>query len=135
MAVSKGLRYEVLRRCNFACYYCGAVASLGLTEIHIEHVVPRALGGTDEDHNLVAACQHCNAGKGTTPPSVELLQRVRDDYCGYLSTQDMEVEPCMFCRLPVELFPGEDHSAVACKTCTEAFEAGMNAVRHLEAGV
>jgi 5-methylcytosine-specific restriction endonuclease McrA len=30
----------------------------------VDHVVPKVLGGTDEPHNLVAACLHCNSSRG-----------------------------------------------------------------------
>jgi 5-methylcytosine-specific restriction endonuclease McrA len=30
----------------------------------LEHIVPRALGGSDEPENLAVACQRCNQGKG-----------------------------------------------------------------------
>lgn len=32
---------------------------------HIDHVVPKALGGTDRGSNLLAACWECNLEKGT----------------------------------------------------------------------
>lgn len=44
------------------CHYCGT--ALDLTgKWHIEHQLPRALGGGDEGLNLVAACVRCNLGK------------------------------------------------------------------------
>lgn len=44
------------------CHYCGV--SLELTGAwHVEHQLPRALGGGDAGLNLVAACVPCNLGK------------------------------------------------------------------------
>lgn len=44
------------------CHYCGT--TLDLTgKWHIEHQLPRALGGGDDALNLVAACVPCNLGK------------------------------------------------------------------------
>jgi hypothetical protein len=44
------------------CHYCGT--GLDLTgKWHIEHQLPRALGGGDDRLNLVAACVPCNLGK------------------------------------------------------------------------
>ena len=57
------LRFEVLARDQFRCRYCGATASE--TELHVDHVVPVSLGGTDTADNLVAACRQCNLGKGS----------------------------------------------------------------------
>jgi hypothetical protein len=44
------------------CHYCAK--PLDLTgKWHIEHQLPRALGGRDDEMNLVAACVPCNLGK------------------------------------------------------------------------
>ena len=59
------VRFTVLERDGFRCRYCGT--SPATTELHIDHVVPRALGGCDHLHNLVTACSACNLGKAATP--------------------------------------------------------------------
>ena len=56
MAVSKRVRYEVLRRDNYACRYCGATAGSG-AQLVVDHVMPVSLGGTDDPTNLVACCR------------------------------------------------------------------------------
>lgn len=77
MAVSKRLRYEVLRRDNHACRYCGGFApDVTLT---VDHVVPVALGGGDDPSNLVAACKDCNAGKSASSPDAPLVADVQAD--------------------------------------------------------
>lgn len=77
MAVSKRLRYEVLRRDNHTCRYCGASAP----DVHltVDHVLPVALGGTDEATNLVAACADCNSGKSSSNPDQPLVDQVSRD--------------------------------------------------------
>ena len=62
MSIGVKLRLEVLKRDRFTCSYCGAHPPDVLLEI--DHVIPRAAGGSDEMENLVAACQDCNRGKG-----------------------------------------------------------------------
>lgn len=74
MAVTKRLRFEVLRRDHFRCYYCG-IAAID-SPLAIDHVVPRALGGRDELENLVAACRDCNIGKTSTAPGPDLVESV-----------------------------------------------------------
>jgi len=77
MAVSKRLRFEILCRDNHACRYCGGVApDVVLT---IDHVVPIALGGTDEPTNLIAACRECNAGKSSVPADAGTVADVAQD--------------------------------------------------------
>ncbi|WP_280381023.1 HNH endonuclease [Nocardia wallacei] len=71
MAVSKRLRFEVLRRDNHTCRYCGASApDVPLT---VDHVMPVALGGTDDLDNLVTACADCNTGKSSTLPGIQTI--------------------------------------------------------------
>jgi 5-methylcytosine-specific restriction endonuclease McrA len=53
-------RREVFRRDNFTCQYCGRHS----TDLTIDHIVPRHLGGQHEWTNVVAACSHCNHRKG-----------------------------------------------------------------------
>jgi hypothetical protein len=78
VAVSKRLRYEVFRRDNHACRYCGATAPD--VKLTIDHVVPKALGGSDTDPaNLVTACGPCNAGKTSTNPGAPLVDDVAQD--------------------------------------------------------
>lgn len=77
MAISKALRFEVLRRDNHACRYCGAAAPD--VKLTVDHVVPVALGGTDVPQNLVTACQPCNSGKGAASPDAAVLANVAED--------------------------------------------------------
>lgn len=71
MSVSKRLRYEVLRRDGFTCRYCGAKPPD--VQLTADHVVPVALGGTDEPSNLVAACGDCNGGKSSSSPDAPIV--------------------------------------------------------------
>lgn len=77
MAISSRLRFEILRRDNFTCRYCGANADA--SPLTIDHVIPTALGGPDTAENLVAACQDCNAGKSSTTPDAETVADVSAD--------------------------------------------------------
>lgn len=77
MAVSKALRYQILRRDNHTCRYCGGVApDVTLT---VDHVLAAALGGTDDPSNLVASCKDCNAGKAATSPDQALVDQVSEE--------------------------------------------------------
>jgi hypothetical protein len=77
MAVSKRLRYEVLRRDNHACRYCGGAAPD--VKLVIDHVVPVWLGGTDDPTNLVTACEPCNTGKSSASPDAPVVADVSRD--------------------------------------------------------
>jgi hypothetical protein len=75
MAVSKRTRYEVLKRDNHTCRYCGGVAPDAI--LTVDHVTPVALGGSDDPSNLVAACRDCNYGKASTSPDAETVEDVK----------------------------------------------------------
>lgn len=64
------LRFEILKRDNFRCQYCGAAAPN--VQLQIEHILPVIAGGTNDPDNLCAACQRCNAGKA----AIELDDRL-----------------------------------------------------------
>ena len=55
-------RREIFARSEGRCHYCRAVLTLDGCW-HVEHMVPRALGGEDAAGNLVAACAPCNLAK------------------------------------------------------------------------
>lgn len=87
MAVTKRLRYEILRRDGHTCGYCGAKAPD--VKLTVDHVLPRALGGTDEPNNLVTACTDCNSGKAASNPDAPLVAEV--DHKAVQWAQAMEV--------------------------------------------
>jgi hypothetical protein len=60
-AISKAKRFDVRERCDFACAYCGRRPPE--VALHVDHIVPIARGGTNDDANLTAACSDCNQGK------------------------------------------------------------------------
>ena len=60
-SLPRTLRFRILHRDSFACRYCGARAPD--VTLHVDHVVAVCRGGTDDEDNLVAACEACNLGK------------------------------------------------------------------------
>lgn len=77
MLVPKRLRFEILRRDNYRCRYCGTPADEA--PLTIDHVIPQALGGRTVPENLVAACGPCNAGKTSSNPDAPLVADVTED--------------------------------------------------------
>lgn len=66
--LSKRIRFEVFKRDQFTCQYCGSHPPDAVLEC--DHIVPVAEGGGDEEGNLVTACFDCNRGKAAVPLSV-----------------------------------------------------------------
>jgi hypothetical protein len=63
--VSLSVRYEVMKRDGFKCVRCGRSPAIDPgVQIHIDHRIPRSLGGTSTTENLQTLCLECNLGKG-----------------------------------------------------------------------
>lgn len=60
-------RLNIFRRDGGKCQYCGRV--FPKSELTIDHVVPRALGGTSKWGNVVCSCALCNRRKGGRTPA------------------------------------------------------------------
>lgn len=61
-SLSKKLRFEILKRDEFKCRYCGRTEADGV-KLHVDHVIAVALGGRNDPDNLATACADCNLGK------------------------------------------------------------------------
>jgi hypothetical protein len=59
--LSSKMKFKIAYRDNFTCQFCGAMP--GNDNIEIEHLVPVAKHGSDNEENLVAACRKCNRSK------------------------------------------------------------------------
>lgn len=59
-------RRNIFKRDRFTCQYCGKQP--GSEELTIDHVLPRAQGGTSTWENCVLACVECNAKKADRTP-------------------------------------------------------------------
>ncbi|GER88853.1 hypothetical protein KDW_30150 [Dictyobacter vulcani] len=73
------LREYLLEKWNRHCSYCGAKD----IPLQIEHIHPRAHGGTNRVSNLCLACEKCNTAKGSKDIAVflkkkpDLLKRIQ----------------------------------------------------------
>jgi 5-methylcytosine-specific restriction endonuclease McrA len=60
------LRKLVRQRAENRCEYCGLHQRQSpLAILHIEHIIPKKHGGTDDSANLALACIDCNLHKGS----------------------------------------------------------------------
>ena len=57
--ISRSLRARIFDRDGRVCAYCGSSEDLS-----VDHILPRSLGGGDEEENLVTSCSLCNSMKG-----------------------------------------------------------------------
>ncbi len=56
------VRFEVFKRDNFTCQYCGRKAPNVI--LHLDHIFPKSKGGKNEKENYITSCEECNLGKG-----------------------------------------------------------------------
>lgn len=65
------IRQRILQRDGYTCQHCGGEAN------SVDHIVPRALNGSDEEWNLQSLCTPCNSSKGgrffSTPKTLPTL--------------------------------------------------------------
>lgn len=66
MIIGSETRVLVWRRADSPCEYCRAHQDdFDFFTFHIEHIIPRQHGGSDDSENLCLACRECNFSKGT----------------------------------------------------------------------
>ena len=100
--VSGSIRYEVLKRAKYRCELCGAHESQAA--LHIDHIIPRSKGGSDDLSNFQALCMSCNTSK-----------RDRDDtdFRDVLSSYEVRQEGCLFCELGAGRIIAENELCIA----------------------
>lgn len=62
--IGKKVRFDVFKRDDFTCAYCGSTPPSVV--LQVDHIHPVSQGGTNSINNLITSCQPCNIGKGAT---------------------------------------------------------------------
>lgn len=68
-------RRNLLLRDRYTCQYCGAQPPV--SELTLDHIVPRSRGGVSSWENLVVACRRCNLRKENLTPEEAGLKLIR----------------------------------------------------------
>lgn len=55
----RAIRRRIIDRDDEECIHCGTSAEAG-AELHVHHIVPRAVGESHNDENLVTLCSQCH---------------------------------------------------------------------------
>lgn len=71
-------RRNIFARDAHRCQYCGK--RFRVSELTLDHVVPRSQGGGDSWTNLVTACAGCNAKKGGRTPAQANMPLIRKPF-------------------------------------------------------
>lgn len=67
------VREYLLTKYGNSCVYCNAID----VPLNLDHVVPKAAGGSDRVSNLVTACINCNQAKGNQPIEAFITDKTR----------------------------------------------------------
>lgn len=62
-SIRKSQRFRILKRDGYRCQLCGRSQADENVKLHVDHRVPLAKGGSNEDDNLWTLCDACNLGK------------------------------------------------------------------------
>jgi hypothetical protein len=65
------LKQEVARRAGYCCEYCLSREDYSPSSFAVEHIQPRAGGGSNESDNLAYSCQECNNRKFTRTEALD----------------------------------------------------------------
>ncbi len=66
-STGKRQRFEIFKRDNFTCQYCGSTPPTVV--LVVDHILPVSKGGGDEITNKITSCEACNQGKADRPLS------------------------------------------------------------------
>lgn len=70
-SISAAVRRRVAEMSQYRCGYCLTAQRIIGPLLEIDHIVPQARGGTDEEANLVLACPMCNSHKADRQEAVD----------------------------------------------------------------
>jgi hypothetical protein len=62
MAISSDKKHKVFMKTFYHCGYCGKIINEP-SDLTLDHMKPKAKGGTDEMNNLIGCCKSCNQMK------------------------------------------------------------------------
>lgn len=100
--VPGSVRYQVLKRAKYRCELCGAHEDQ--IALHVDHIIPRAKGGSDDISNFQALCLTCNTNKRDTDDT---------DFRGVLQSYETRSDDCLFCQLGPDRIVAENELCVA----------------------
>lgn len=61
----------VAARAGYCCEYCVSQVRYAPDPFAVDHIIPRATGGTNDDSNLAYACFGCNSRKFTSTTATD----------------------------------------------------------------
>ncbi|MGH7595714.1 MAG: HNH endonuclease [bacterium] len=69
--ISASVRQRVREAARHRCGYCLSPQKYVMGKLEIEHIIPRAREGSDEESNLWLSCSLCNSYKGSQVAAID----------------------------------------------------------------
>ncbi|MBZ0275599.1 MAG: HNH endonuclease [Anaerolineae bacterium] len=69
--ISADVDRRVREQSRHRCGYCLSPQSLTMARFHIEHLIPQARGGSDDEENLWLSCPICNGHKSDKVEAID----------------------------------------------------------------
>ncbi len=132
-SVSGGLRYEVLSKSGGVCLACGVKSTAAM--LHVDHIIPRSMGGPTEIGNLQPLCDKCNQQKSNRDDrdflNVHKRLQFRKRGCS-MCKNDSIVDSNILARTIVPRMPETDeHRVVVPHSHIGSFADMLPAEKHL----
>src|SRR5574341_962171 len=70
-SIPSRLREKIAAEAKYRCDYCLTPQLFTAMPMHVEHIIPIAIGGPSSEDNLCLACPLCNGHKGTRTDGVD----------------------------------------------------------------
>jgi HNH endonuclease len=74
--INSEIRDRVRSDANNQCGYCLSQQKYVLGILEIDHIIPKAAGGSDDEKNLWLACRLCNSYKGIQTEAKDPITRL-----------------------------------------------------------
>lgn len=71
--ISPRVRQRLSQQASFRCGYCHTQEAVSGVPLTVEHILPRARGGSDNEDNLWMSCRLCNEANGVQTYAVDSL--------------------------------------------------------------
>ena len=97
MAITPAVRAAILER-DGHCMRCGRSDCI----LHVDHIIPKSRGGSDDPANLRALCRECNLRKSAKPPADH-------EVVGQIRPAEQHPLVGLFCHLTADPDDGSDY--------------------------
>jgi hypothetical protein len=71
VVITRQQRQQIAEGARYRCGYCQTQEVVSGIPLTVEHIIPKAKGGNDDDENLWLSCRLCNEKKGIVIEAID----------------------------------------------------------------